>query len=1229
MKLLRLDWFVVVTSIVFAASCGGGGCGGCSSLEPIPGGFSPSKRTPNAAQVRVSSTGLAAIAADPAGLVGSLVGGTNGVLQFNAPVSCGGTTPTCCPGGNPKTPCGPIDIDLRPSPGDLPRLELKPSQGNARLDVTLRARVKSETDIPVKVPLVGDCGLKIDTTAGTVKDVTIDVPVSFVPDATAGTTRVSVGTVALTNLTTQDVALTGGALCQATNTILGALLGVLSDQLTSAVQTTIQSQTCKACPSGQVAECGSLFATACTNHVCMEGNQCFQELGLAGRVRGSSLFASLSPGTTGALDLYEVAGSATSNNSGLALALLGGMQPGGAPRDRCGPPGTPPPSVTVPLSAFFQGNTRPDNGQPFDVAIGVHESQLAEFAYAGYDGGLLCLTIGSSFAAQLSSDTLSLLARSLGRLVDTNSPMAVGLRPQSQPAIVLGKNTFMDDGAGGKKLVDPLLDVKFTAAELDFFLAIDDQWIRTFTVVSDIHLPIGLQVAGGQLIPVLGDVGNAFTNISVKNTEAITESPADLAAVFPTLLALVLPQLANGLPPVSLPALGSLRLDVTDVTAVDGSSFLAIFANLAPAAAPAPPEVETRVALVAIDEPSRDIARDPKRWAGVPAPSATVDLGGDRPGLEWSYRLDAGTWSAWSASPRQTVRSQVLWLAGVHHLEVRARQIGIPASMDETPAVLELPIGVAEATTKRGRGGAFHGQASGAGCACDGGGGPGASALLALLIALWLVPARRLRGLRRLIQRLGQRLGQRAGRRAAGAVWLAALAWLPGCSCGHSPLCGDMCLPGDVAHGSLGRFTSIAADKDRVMVATYDSSLGDLVVVDATDTGKPKLKVVDGIPSGVTATHDGGYRDGVAEPGPDVGAWTSIAISGGRARVAYQDRDAGALKYAEESSRDHWSSYVVDAGNGETVGAYASLAIDGDGKPAIAYIAVGNDDGMGHRVTELRLARASKKDPGEADWATTVVASAPGTCAGLCGAGLSCVASAAPADPERCVAPTAGCTPACGTGDVCAAGACFTEVVDPKVADLATGTGLFASLVVLPDGRLAIAFYDRTQHALELAVESGAGTNMFSESSLDATPAGDRGMWASAAVDGSGTIHVAYQDALGDQLMYTTWNGAPGTPEVVDDGQRPGDRPHNVGAAAALYLVNGAPAIAYQDGLDADVYVATRSAAGWSTMGVATGPLLDGFSIGATTSHQGSPVLAWGAFDPAGDPIGQLVIESP
>ena len=75
-------------------------------------------------------------------------------LTFDVPASCGGSTPVCCPGGNPQSPCGPIVIDLAAHPGDLPRMELRPAQGASRLDVTVRARVRSQMDIPVTVPLV-------------------------------------------------------------------------------------------------------------------------------------------------------------------------------------------------------------------------------------------------------------------------------------------------------------------------------------------------------------------------------------------------------------------------------------------------------------------------------------------------------------------------------------------------------------------------------------------------------------------------------------------------------------------------------------------------------------------------------------------------------------------------------------------------------------------------------------------------------------------------------------------------------------------------------------------------------------------------------------------------------------------------------------------------------------------------------------------------------------------
>lgn len=1207
----RVDWVVMLACLAIAISGCGGGCGGCG-MQPIPGGFPSAKRAPNAAQVRVTQSGLTAISADPAALLGSLGTGMNGVLSFNAPASCGGSTPICCPGGNPVNPCGPINIDISMHPGDLPRMELRPAQGASRLDVVVRARVTTMMDIPVGIPVVGNCGIKIDTNAGTPDDITINAPISFAQDATAGTTRVVVGTVTVANLASEDVALTGGIGCQLANLGLSFFLGILTDQITGAIQSAIQDQTCKACESGMVSECGP-FATACTDKVCMEGNQCLQELGIAGRLPASALFGGLSPGTTGALDLYEVAGGyATTNTNGIALGLLGGMQPGGVARDKCGPSAVEPPAVTIPQSAFFQGNTRPDTGAAFDVGFGIHKSQLAQFAWAGYDGGLLCLTIGGSTVAQLNTDTLSLLSRSLGDLVDGNAPMAIGLRPQSPPVITLGKNTFKDDGQGNQVLDVPLLDLKFNQMEIDFFTSVDDQYVRVFTLVTDVHLPIGLQVMGmGQLTPVIGSIADAFTNLSVKNSEAVTESPAQLAGLFPTLLNLVLPQLSGGLSPVSLPSIGGLNLEVTGITSVDNDNFLAIFANLA-MASNLPPET-VNVVLAGVTDGDPAVAKRPAQWKSARAPSVQLDFGRE-PALEWSYRVNGGTWSAWSSNPHPTISSEVFWLAGQHKIEVHARRVGQPETISVLPALVEVVFG--EGAKQTAKVAPFHGQPGSQGCACDSSGaGAVAAAPFMLMILALLLPLRR----------IGRRM-----RRLGGAAWLAALACLPGCSCGDAP-CGDTeCLEGEVPSGGLGRFNSIAADDKRVMVATYDTGLGDLVVVDATDASAPKYYVVDGIPDDVTPTYDPDtYRGGIEDAGPNVGAWTAIGLVNGKAVVAYQDRDAKALKIAREKKPGSWTTYALDAPEDvEDIGQHAAMTIDGSNHPAIAYLAVGIDDGMNHRVTELRLKRASSAEPNLSDWSTSLIASTTGTCAGLCGAGTACIAADTAGDPEVCTPIANNCPAACDSGDVCIAGGCTTPLAAPTVATLASGSGMYVTLNTMPDGRLAATYYDRNRRALVLALESGAGSNTFAETVLDTVTPGDRGMWATSVVDGAGTIHVAYQDAIGDQVMYTSYSGTVGAPQLVDDGTRAGDRTHNVGAGAAIYLVNGAPTIAYQDGLKSDVYVATKAGSTWTSTPVAQGLLLDGFAIAVTTAR-GAPIAAWGQIDPSQNPNRLLVVKQP
>jgi MYXO-CTERM domain-containing protein len=1187
----RIDWVVILAAIGSALGCSGGGCDG---MVPTPGGFPAAERTANAGQIRISQSGVAAVTSDPEALLGGLLGG--GGLTFDVPPGCGGSPAICCPGGTPQTPCGPIVIDLHEEPGDPPRMEVHPVANQSRLDVIVRARITTASDLPVDdIPLIGDCTVAIDTEPGSDPDVRIDLPISFVQDATAGTTRVETGDAALSQLTADDVSINGGGLCFLADLGVGLFIDTLSSQFTDQISGAIGGQLCKQCASGDVAECGQ-FAAACTDNTCMKADDtCLQELGITGRAIGNKMLGSLSPGTLGGFDVYEVAGGyATTNQNGIALGLLGGMLPAGAERDRCGPPATAPAPVTIPESTYFRGNTRPDTGAPFDLAIGLHQSQLEEFAYAAYEGGFLCLTVSTRTIDLLTSDTLTLVAPSLSDIVTETSPVAVGLRPQTPPTIVLGLNTFRDEG--GEQVVDEaLLDITFTAMEIDFFTSVDGHYFRLFTLVSDVHLPIGLQVADGELVPVIGSADDAFTNLSVKNSDALTDSPADLAARFPSILALALPQLGAGLGSFALPALGGLNLEVTDITAVDNKAFLAIFSNLTIATAA---RVDTTADLISIDEPDAAVLDDPSAWGRDNRPAARLHLIGD--GLEWQLRTDGGMWTPWSSKPDRTVSPRSFWVQGTHTIEVRAREIGKAGTIDPTPLVLQVPIG----SIPRPGGdkiSEFHGQAGESGCDCSTGDASGGVPIaLALLGLLW--PR------------------SRKARKPGLPRWLwvaaviVALGAAPGCSCSNSSApCGEVeCMEGEVPHSS-GKFNGAATDGTRTVVSSYDPQLGDLVIAEVAGA-EYTLSVVDGVPVGDTPQFDPAtYRGGISGPGPNVGRWSSVALSAGQARIAYEDDDTGAIKVAAELDGGGWSIGQVDDRGTQT-----SIAIDAGSKPVVAYLVTDVRDGSGGVTSELRIARSSNVAPSTGDWTPVTVASAPASCAGACDNGQACIVSAG--GPETCVTPTSDCPATCSDTEVCSAAACIEMVPDPAFTDLPTGTGLFPTVLVLSDGRLAVVFYDRTRTALILALESSAGAGTFAETILDGAGDDDRGMWASAVSDGT-TIHVAYQDALGDQVFYTSWSGGTvGPVELVDDGVRAGDRTHPVGTGAAVFLANGAPAIAYQDGLTSDIEVAHRGGGTWTHATLSGGAPLDGFHIAATAN-----VIAWDQLSHDRSPADRLV----
>lgn len=355
--------------------------------------------------------------------------------------------------------------------------------------------------------------------------------------------------------------------------------------------------------------------------------------------------------------------------------------------------------------------------------------------------------------------------------------------------------------------------------------------------------------------------------------------------------------------------------------------------------------------------------------------------------------------------------------------------------------------------------------------------------------------------------------------------------------------------PAPVERRVIGRWSDVAAGGGRVVVSGYDETDGDLVIGERGADGALVWTVADG--------------DG------DTGAWTSVALRDGLALVAYQDRDAGALRFAAEQADGTWRAHEVDAVAGAELGRYASLAVRGDGVPAIAYMAVGAGG-----ENQLRYAVAGTPSPASAqDWTVEVVARAEA-------AAIESVAARPPA-----------------------------------------GTGLFASAAWLPDGRATIAFYDADRDTLRLALRTAVGWAVMD---VDA----GAGSFASLAAGADGTLHLAYADTARGQLRYlaVAADGIARPVELADDGARRDGR-HPVGTDAELALdAGGRPVVFYQDAHDVDLVYAVRDRDGrWVRGELASGRPGRGFYVAAAAVGHTIWVSDF-AYDRAQYPLGDIEV---
>jgi MYXO-CTERM domain-containing protein len=512
----------------------------------------------------------------------------------------------------------------------------------------------------------------------------------------------------------------------------------------------------------------------------------------------------------------------------------------------------------------------------------------------------------------------------------------------------------------------------------------------------------------------------------------------------------------------------------------------------------------------------------------------------------------------------------------------------------------------------------FHGQGNGMGCSCDVHGAPTAGGIVLIaLVGIGLVRRRRPR-----------RYLQSARVVTALGLWFVmsvGLSLVPGCSCSHPGESCSMasdCDPGacpdgqlpfcidntcvcsdDIPIGRLGPYSHVAVGPNGVAwVSAYAQSHGDLVVAQVAAPGRipdETWEWVDGVPDGPVVVPNSKIRGGIADDGPDVGMYTSIAVApDGTPMVTYfdlgtMDMPNANLKFAAKVN-GMWQTHIVDSGTGQiegsggsVVGMYSSISLrTDDGRPGVAYLAHVADANGEH--AEVRFAAAQVPVPtSAADWQKYVVDTAP-----------------VPAvDPQH-----------------------------PDVYPLPGGLGLFIDSARDPTNSApVIVYYDRANGDLKLARFDTTAGQFKPAIVLDGSTT-DVGWSPSVQVDAQGVAHVAYVSATADDLDYIT-DASGAMREIIDDGYRivgqspdglPKPEFHFVGDDAGLVLPQGAqPMVVYQDSTTQQLMLAQRQQdATWKYNSIAGGtqpwPGAYGFFASAAVTPTEIVMSTWVIDQPTG-----------